>query len=92
MGLSFEVTYQSDLLGRVGPLGKAGHTLVSSFARGVNPGPCPARKRFRGQEYLLQLPATKRRRRLQAEMRPLFGWYYAKVERDGLLLAQYRQL
>ena len=35
--------------------------------------------------------ATERARRLQAEMRPLFDWYNAKVERDGLLLAQYRQ-
>ena len=35
--------------------------------------------------------ATKRTRRLLAEMRPPFDWYNAKVERDGLLLAQYRQ-
>ena len=35
--------------------------------------------------------AAERARRLQDEMRPLFDWYNAKVERDGLLLAQYRQ-
>ena len=33
----------------------------------------------------------ERTRRLHAKMRPLFNWYNAKVERDGLLLAQYRQ-
>lgn len=35
--------------------------------------------------------AAERARRWQAENRPFFDWYNAKVEQDGLLLAEYRQ-
>lgn len=35
--------------------------------------------------------AAERARRWQAENRPFFDWYNAKVEKDGLLLAEYRQ-
>lgn len=35
--------------------------------------------------------AAERSRRWQAESRPFFDWYNAKVEKDGLLLGEYRQ-
>jgi len=35
--------------------------------------------------------AAERARRWQAENRPFFDWYNAKVEKDGLLLSEYRQ-
>jgi antitoxin CcdA len=35
--------------------------------------------------------AAERARRWQAENRAFFDWYNAKVEKDGLLLAEYRQ-
>ncbi len=35
--------------------------------------------------------AAERARRWQADNRPFFDWYNAKVEQDGLLLAEYRQ-
>jgi antitoxin CcdA len=34
---------------------------------------------------------AERARRWQAESRPFFDWYNAKVEKDGLLLAEHRQ-
>ncbi|HEY9233954.1 MULTISPECIES: type II toxin-antitoxin system CcdA family antitoxin [Phenylobacterium] len=35
--------------------------------------------------------AAERARRWQADNRPFFHWYNAKVEKEGLPLAQYRQ-